>query len=51
MTRQSGRSRPLYLPKFPRIQRMLKRREIDESLVQFVDSEFDIHMRPTRHIH
>lgn len=43
----SNRSRPGFLPRFPRIQRMLKRREVDK-IVTFADSDFMIQVRPHR---
>lgn len=43
---QSQRSKQQYLPRFPRLQLMRRRRLEQEEFTTYVDSEFMIHVRP-----
>ena len=43
---QSHKSKVQYLPRFPRLQLMRKRRAEEAQFTTFVDSEFMVHVRP-----
>lgn len=46
----SQKSKPKYLPRFPRLQIMRKRRDEEEAFTTYVDSDFMIHVRPNNHV-